>query len=218
MATNTLPPSLMVLHATDGCCCSKPRTKSCQSSKNGFRTLKLGAVRSDHGTEFTSYSFENFLKERGIYHDYSIAFHPQQNGVAERFNQTLEDRVRTMLITAQLPVSVWEYAIKYATWLINRSATSTLLEERLTPYEAWTGRKANRGSVHTFGCMAVCLVPKLKRDHKLSPTGEWLLFLGMSEDHKAWLLVNPTTWKEAEVRSAAFHEDNWLATWRKENN
>jgi hypothetical protein len=40
----------------------------------------------------------------------------------------------------------------------------------------------------------------------------------MSEDHKAWILVNPTTWKEAEVRSAAFHEDKWLATWRKENN
>ena len=179
---------------------------------------KLKALRSDHGTEFTSYSFENFLKERGIAHDFAIAFHPQQNGVAERLNQTLEERVRTMLITAQLPVSYWEYAIKYATWLINRSVSSSLLEEKLTPYEAWTGRKANLGGVHTFGCMAVCLIPKSKRDHKLAPTGEWLLFLGMSEDHKAWLLVNPTTWKEAEVRSAAFHEEKWLSTWRKENN
>ena len=94
-------------------------------------------------------------------------------------------------------MSYWEFAMKYATWLINRSATSRLLDEKLTPYEPWTGRKANMGAVHTFGWMAVCLVPELKRDHKLSPTGEWLLFLGMSEDHKAWLLVNPNTGKEA---------------------
>ena len=66
--------------------------------------------------------------------------------------------------------------------------------------------------------MAVCLVPKLKRYHKLSPTGEWLLFFGMSEDHKTRLLVDPNARKEAEVRSVAFHEDNWLNTWRRERN
>ena len=179
---------------------------------------KLKALRSDHGPEFTNYAFENFLKSKGIDHDYSIAFHPQQNGVAERFNRTLEEKTRTMLITAQLPVSYWEYAMKYATWLINRSASKSLLAEKMTPYEAWTGRKANLGGVHTFGCMAVCLIPKVKRDHKLSPTGEWLLYLGMSEDHKAWLLVNPTSGKEAEVRSAAIYEEKWLKTWRKDNN
>ena len=58
----------------------------------------------------------------------------------------------------------------------------------------------------------------MKRDHKLSPPGEWLLFPGMSEDHKAWLIVNPNTSTEAEVRFAAFHEDKWLNTWRKERN
>ena len=97
---------------------------------------KLKAVRSDHGPEFMSITFENFLKERGIDHDYSIAFHPRQNGVAERFNRTLEEKTRNMLITAQLPVSYWEYAMKYTTWLINRSASSSLLVEKLTPYEA----------------------------------------------------------------------------------
>ena len=177
---------------------------------------KLKAISSDHGPEFMSYAFETFLKERGIDHDYSIPFHPQQNGVAERFNRTLEEKTMTMPITAQLPVSYWEYAMKYATWLINRSTSSSLLAEKLTPYEAWTGRKANLGGVHTFGCMAVCLIPKIKRDHKL--VREWLLFLGMSEDHKPWLLVNPQSGKEAEVRSAAFHEDKWLNTWRKERN
>ena len=121
-----------------------------------------------------------------------------------------------MLITTQLPVSYWEYAMKYATWIIHRSATCRLLGDKLTPYEAWTGRKANLAGVHTFRCMAVCLIPKVKRDHKLSLTGEWLLFLGMSKDHKARLLVNQESGKEAEVRSAAFHEEKWLNTRRQE--
>ena len=175
---------------------------------------KLKALRSDHCPEFTSYAFEKFLKERGNDHDFSIAFHPPQNGVAERFNRTLEEKTRTMLITAQLPVSYWEYAMKYATWIIDRSATSRQLNDKLTPYEAWIGRKANLAGAHTFGCMAVRLIAKIKRDHKLSPIKEWLLFLSMSEDHKAWPLVNPENGKE--VRSAAFHEDKWLKTWRME--
>ena len=62
----------------------------------------------------------------------------------------------------------------------------------------------------------MCLIPKIKRDHKPSPTGEWLLFLGMSEDHKAWLLVKREHGEDAEVRSAAFHEDKWFNTWRQE--
>ena len=48
-----------------------------------------------------------------------------------------------MFITAQLLVSYREYAMKYATWIMNRSATSRLLTDKLTPNEAWTGRKAN---------------------------------------------------------------------------
>ena len=87
--------------------------------------------------------------------------------------------------------------MKNATWLINRSVTSRLLDKKRTPYEDWSGRKAYMGSVYTSSCMAVCLVPMLKRDHKPSPTGEWLLFLGMSEDHKVGLLLNPSIVKEA---------------------
>ena len=79
-----------------------------------------------------------------------------------------------MLITTQFPSSYKEFAIKYATWLIHRSATSKFLNEKLKPYKVWTDRTTNKGGVHTFGYMAFCLVPKLKRDHKLPLASEWL--------------------------------------------
>ena len=40
----------------------------------------------------------------------------------------------------------------------------------------------------------------------------------MSGDHKAWLLINLDTGKEAIVRLAAFHEVKWLNTWIRERN
>ena len=91
--------------------------------------------------------------------------------------------------------------------------TDRLLDEELTPYEASTGRDANIGGIRILGCMAVCPIPKLKTDHKLAPTWEWLVFLRMIEDHEIKLLANFTIGKEANVTN---HKQKWLNTWSKE--
>jgi transposase InsO family protein len=75
---------------------------------------KLKAVRTDNALEFTGSEFEEFLTEHGIDHQFSIPHTPQQNGVAERLNRSLVEKVRTMLIQAKLPVSYWEYALGYS--------------------------------------------------------------------------------------------------------
>ena len=52
------------------------------------------AIRSDNGTEFKNYTLNDFLSDEGIKHQYSAAYTPQQNGVAERKNRTLIDAAR----------------------------------------------------------------------------------------------------------------------------
>ena len=146
-------------------------------------------------------------------HQYSIAYHPQQNGVAERTNRTLVEKTRVMLLQAQLPVTFWPYAIRYATWLLNRTYTQAL-KKAITPFEAWTGRKPSVKGSHTFGCMAIGYVPKPYRLHKFTNPGKWLLFLGMSERHKGWILVDPHTYKETHVRSAKFHQSMTVKWWK----
>jgi transposase InsO family protein len=42
------------------------------------------AIKSDNGSEFKKYTLNDFLSEEGIRHQYSAAYTPQQNGVAER--------------------------------------------------------------------------------------------------------------------------------------
>ena len=46
-------------------------------------------IKSDRGTEFYNYQFDDFCIKNGIIQLSSIPKNPQQNGKAERFQQTL---------------------------------------------------------------------------------------------------------------------------------
>ena len=64
---------------------------------------KLVVIRFDHGTEFENIHFTSFCQTNGVSHNFSAPRTPQQNGVVERKNRTLEDMTRTMLISCSLP-------------------------------------------------------------------------------------------------------------------
>ena len=51
-------------------------------------------VQSDQGTNFMSKLFEESLKELGIAHIVSSAYHPQSQGALERYHQTLKSMLR----------------------------------------------------------------------------------------------------------------------------
>lgn len=46
-------------------------------------------LRSDRGGEYNSHEFNMFCKENGISRQLTVAYTPQQNGVAERKNETI---------------------------------------------------------------------------------------------------------------------------------
>lgn len=59
---------------------------------------KLVAIRSDHGNEFEHSKFIQFCSSKGIEHNFSALRTPQQNGVVERKNKTLQEMARTMML------------------------------------------------------------------------------------------------------------------------
>ncbi|CAH9079859.1 unnamed protein product [Cuscuta europaea] len=98
---------------------------------------KLKCLRSDNGGEYTSKAFDAYCREYGIRHEKSVPRTPQRNGVAERMNQTIMERVRSMLNVAKLPKSFWGEAVNTACYLINRSPSVPLNFE--VPERLWTG-------------------------------------------------------------------------------
>lgn len=52
-------------------------------------------IQSDQGSNFMSRAFRKVMKELNIQHCVSNAYHPQSQGVLERFHQTLKTMIRT---------------------------------------------------------------------------------------------------------------------------
>ena len=65
--------------------------------------LNIVSIRSDHGGEFQNESFEKFCEENGFHHNFSAPRTPQQSGVVERKNRSLEEGARTLLNETRLP-------------------------------------------------------------------------------------------------------------------
>eukprot|EP00253_Pinus_taeda_P012468 PITA_12468 len=90
--------------------------KSCQfgkqtrahfPEKEGSANSKIKCLRSDRGGEFTSDEFFNFCKEHEIKREFSTARTPQQNGVVERMNRTIQQMVHAMLDESGTPATFW---------------------------------------------------------------------------------------------------------------
>ena len=53
---------------------------------------KIKRLRTDNGMEFCGNEFDQFCMNEGIVRHRTVRYTPQQNGVAERMNQTLLER------------------------------------------------------------------------------------------------------------------------------
>ena len=108
------------------------------------------AIRHDNDSEYKNYTLNEFLSEEEIPHQYSAAYTPQQNGVAERKNQTLMNMARFMLAEFKSPLYLWAEAISTACHSSNRLFFRVGKKE--TPYEMLTGNKPNISYYRVFGC------------------------------------------------------------------
>jgi hypothetical protein len=70
---------------------------------------KLKVLCTDRGDEFTSSSFIDYCNNIGVQQRHLMApYSPQQNGVVERWNQTVVGAARSMLKAAGMPGRFWE--------------------------------------------------------------------------------------------------------------
>jgi len=169
-------------------------------------SLKIKAIRSDNGTEFVNRTFDKFLKECGITRQLSVPYTPQQNGVAERFNRTIEEMARCMLQEAEVNEPLWAEAVKTAVYIRNRCPSKSLNDT--TPFEIWYKKKPCVKHLRSFGSVAICL--EKKRKSKFNPKAKEYLMVGYSETSKAYRLFDPETRKIVLSRDVHFIERNYM--------
>ncbi|GJV09749.1 retrotransposon protein, putative, ty1-copia subclass [Tanacetum coccineum] len=164
------------------------------------RTVKK--LRTDNGLEFCNREFEQLCIESGIARHLTVAGTPQQNGVAERMNRTLMDKVRCLLIQSGLPKTFWAEATCTAAYLINRSPSTAI--EKKTPMEMWSGHPSDYGMLRIFGCVAY---PHDKQG-KLEPRAIKCVLLGYPEGVKGYRLyrLDGESPKIVTSRNVVFNE------------
>ena len=81
---------------------------------------KIKILRSDNGGEYKSDLFPQLCRNEGIKRHFTVRETPQQNGVTERFNRTLLEKIRCLLSNSGLNKKFWAEAMTYVRHLINR--------------------------------------------------------------------------------------------------
>eukprot|EP00253_Pinus_taeda_P028517 PITA_28517 len=166
--------------------------------------LHIKVLRIDRGGEYISKEFLRFSRENGIHKQFTTRYTPQQNGVAERKNRTIMDMARSMLKAKHLPNDYWAEAIHCAVYILNRCPTKGVMNKVLE--EAWSGRKQGVTHMNFFGCVAYAHIPDQLR-RKLDNKGEKCIFIGYSEESKAYRLYNPSIKKFFVSRDVQFIEE-----------
>ena len=87
----------------------------------------IHALNSDRGGEYLSEEFIKHLDEQGTKRKLTVHDTPEQNGVSERLNGILLEKVRAMLHASGLPKFLWAEAVRHAVWLKNRTSTKALM-------------------------------------------------------------------------------------------
>jgi hypothetical protein len=169
---------------------------------------KLGcsivSIRTDHGREFDNeVQFGKFCDKNGISHNFSAPRTPQSNGVVERKNRSLQEMTRTMLNEQTIPQKFWCHAVDTSTYILNRVSIRRILGK--TPYELLRGRKTNIGYFRVFG--SKCFILNTK-DYltKFDPKAYEGVFLGYSQNSKAYIILNKHTMKVEESLNVTFDE------------
>lgn len=159
---------------------------------------KIKAVKSDNGTEFVNKQMEELFTKSGIIHQKTIPYTPQQNGVVERYNRTIMERVRCMLLDAKLNDDFWAEAAQTAVYLLNAIPKGNDLK---SANELWDGKQIDLKKLRLFGETAMIHVPKEKRK-KLDDKSEEGIFLGYEQN--GYRIYNKTSKKVVIAKDVIF--------------
>ena len=164
-----------------------------QAEKETGKSLKI--LCTDGGGEYTSSAFNTFLAKNGIKREVTNLYTPQENGVSEWANHTINNLAHSMIANARevlkakaLPPALWSQAVQHVVWIKNHTLTQSL-NSKIIPYQSYFGKPPSLAMLCLFGCKA--FVHVLKTDQtKLGECSIECAHISFAEEKRAYILYN----------------------------
>ncbi|GKA61310.1 retrovirus-related pol polyprotein from transposon TNT 1-94 [Tanacetum coccineum] len=153
---------------------------------NHFKT-SVKIIMSDNGTEIVNAACNSLFMTKGVLHQRSMAYTPQQNGVVERKHRHLLDTVKAIRLHANLSIKFWGDCVLAATYLINKMPMEIL--EWKSPYEKLFGQPPVYDHLRVIGCLCYAVVTIPQKD-KFDNRGIKCVLLGYPMNQKGYKLYN----------------------------
>ena len=185
----------------------KHKDEAAQAVKDYVTYLKARGMhpnvfRCDQGVEFLHDNLIRWLREQGVELQTTAPYSPSQNGVAEHLNRILVELAQVMMIGANAPMFLWEYAIQHDAYLREWAPAKAL--PGTTPFEAWHGHKPDVSHLREFGSPVYVLLQGQKKQPKLMPRSKQQIFVGFDDGSKSIKYFNPETRRVLTLRNYKF--------------
>jgi transposase InsO family protein len=184
----------------------------------------LREFHSDNGTEFVNKELQSFFAHQGTRFTTTTPGTPQHNGIAERLNRTIFDKMRAMMFHAQLPPYFWGLAVIAAGHIKNKTLTS--INGGLTPDTIWrqqthalnqrgrssesvdsTEFKTSLKNMRVFGCNVYY---HLQHQQPTQPRSAKGIFLGYDDEARGYYrIIDLQSRKLITRRDVHFDENNF---------
>ena len=141
------------------------------------------------------------MKKEKIEYNVAPLHTPELNGTAERFNKTLQNKIRALMIDSGLPESMWILGVEAAVHIYNRTSYKSLNSEtsinKLTPKV-----KTHLEQIRRFGCIAYAKI--LITERKFSERAIKAIMVGYSQT--GYVLWHPSAGKFLHSRHVRCNE------------
>ena len=192
------------------------KNKECSTVTDSFKryiawitrqkNANVKKIRTDNGGEYMGSEFQHICGELGIIHETTAPYTPEYNGLAERYNRTLQEGALTLQHDSQLSGKFWVSAIHTVNFVRNRVLHSRL---GMSPYESFWGVQPRVDWLRTYGSKCWVLIPKAirKKGEYRSIEGIFVGYFDNSRAYKVWI---PRTHTIMKTRDAIFDESNQI--------
>ena len=170
--------------------------------KNQFN-VKIKAFRLDNAPEFKSNKWTNWITSRGIICEYTSPYTPPQNGISERLNRYLVEKLISICIQKSIPLKLWPYILQGIVHIKNRTYNNVLNK---TPYEALVGHKPKVDYIKILGSLTYTTIPKERRAGKLDIKANKGILVGF-ESSNNFLIYLPNKNKVISSRDINIKEE-----------